>query len=126
MRKTILFIGLLLSMHIANAQDRIRVPVNLMLMLKVPIQPNDTSWKKWNFIPDPKDSAQTLRIDRRVQGFPAFIPRNDAPFYNESQRNEIRLGLEKILNPDGYFKVEMDYREFTQGFMEQFVLRKGP
>ena len=114
------------NLSFASAQDRIRVPLNLMLMLKVPIQPNDTSWKKWNFIPDPKDSAQTLRIDRRVQGFPAFIPRNDAPYYNESQRNEIRLGFEKILNPDSYFIADKDYREFTQRFMEQFVLRKDP
>ena len=120
--KKILVIFLVCCISSAFAQDRIHVPLNMLLLLKVPIQPTDTSWKNWNFIPNPKDSTLTIQIDRRVQGFPAFIPRNDAPFYNEKQRNEIRLGIEKILNPDGYFKDEMEYREFTQGFMERFVL----
>ena len=109
---------------VSIAQDRIRVPLNLMLMLKVPIQPNDTSWKKWNFIPNPKDSTQTIRIDRRVQGFPAFIPRHDAPFYNESQRNEIRRGFEKILNPDDYFATQEEFMTFCNGFLIKFVHAK--
>ena len=124
MRRIILFIGFMQCMHVAYAQDRSRVPFNMLLQLKVPIQPNDTSWKKWNFIPNPKDSTQTIRIDRRVQGFPAFIPRHDAPFYNESQRNEIRLGFEKILNPDDYFATQEEFMTFCNGFLIKFVHAK--
>ena len=112
-------------MHVAYAQDRIRVSLNMLLQLKVPIQPNDTSWNKWNYIPNPKDSTQTIRIDRRVQCFPAVIPRHDAPVYNESQRNEIRLWFEKILNPDGYFATPEEFMQYTNAFMNKFVYQNS-
>jgi hypothetical protein len=123
--KRIFFILIVCFSTSAFAQERIRVPANLLLQLKIPIQPTDKSWAKWNFIPSLQDSTKTIRIDRMVQGNAPFIPREDAPYYSAVQIKEIQLSLEKILNPDGYFTTQEEYLKYSREIMERWVFVNG-
>jgi hypothetical protein len=124
MKKIILLILFILTIKISYSQERIRVPMNMLLQIKIPIQPDDKSWVHWNVMPSLQDSTKTIRIDRMVQGYAPFIPRNDAPYYSAAQVKEIQISLEKILNPDGYFLTQEEFMVFYREFNEKFVYIK--
>jgi hypothetical protein len=110
---------------IANAQQKIKLNPMMLMQLRIPIQPDDKSWATWNVLPSPQDSTKTIRIDRMSQGFAPFIARADAPYYSQSQVSEIKISLEKILNPDLYFSSQEDFMKSYQEFMDKFVFIKA-
>ena len=110
----------------ANAQQKIHVPANLLLQLRIPIQPDDKSWAKWNEMRSPDDSTKIIRIDRMAQGFAPFIARHDAPYYGAAQVAEIQQSLEKIMNPDLYFASQEEYMNYFRSFQDEYVFRKDP
>jgi len=97
----------------------------MLMQLRIPIQPNDKSWVHWNVMPSVQDSTKTIRIDRKVQGYAPFIPRNDAPYYSAIQIKEIQISLEKILNPDYYFSTQEEFMRFYREFFGKFVYREN-
>jgi hypothetical protein len=124
MRKIFVLMVLLNSAYTVQAQERIHVPANMLMQLRIPIQPDDKSWVHWNIMSSLYDSIKTIRIDRMVQGYAPFIPRQDAPYYSSSQVKEIQISLEKILNPDGYFSTQEEFKKFYREFMGKFVYIK--
>jgi hypothetical protein len=125
MKKASLILFIMCISIIGYSQNRIRTPLNLLLQIHIPIQPNDRSWVHWNFMPSLQDSTKTIRIDRMVQGYAPFIPRQDAPYYSASQVKEIQISLEKILNPDGYFLTQEEFMGFYREFLSKFVYRQA-
>ena len=121
--KRIIFILFVCFVTHVFAQERIRVPSNMLMQIHIPIQPNDKSWVNWNEMPSSQDSTKIIRIDRLVQGYAPFIPRNDAPYYSSSQVKEIQVSLEKILNPDLYFSGQEEFMKYYQEFLGKFVYR---
>jgi hypothetical protein len=125
MKKIIFLLLLLITHKFSIAQERIRIPANMLLQIHIPIQPNDKSWVHWNIMPSLQDSTKNIRIDRMIQGYAPFIPRQDAPYYSASQVKEIQLSLEKILNPDGYFLTQEEFMGFYREFLSKFVYRQA-
>ena len=115
-----LFIGLSVQTF---AQQNIRVPLNMLLQIKIPIQPDDKNLNDWNVVPSLQDSGQIVRTDRAFRGFAPFIPVNDAPYYSASSISEIKISLEKLLNPDLYFKSNEEFMRFSSNFLDKFVFR---
>jgi hypothetical protein len=128
MKKLIFLLLLLITHKFSIAQERIRVSANMLMQIHIPIQPDDKSWVHWYEIPNPKDTSQIIRIDRKAQGYAPFIALHDAPYYSASQVKEIQISLEKILNPDGYFSAQEEFMKFYTEFIEKFVFIKteGP
>jgi hypothetical protein len=124
MKKIFLLFAFILVVKNSYSQEHIRVPANMLMQIHIPIQPDDKSWVHWNLMPSLQDSTKTIRIDRMVQGYAPFIAREDAPYYSATQVKEIQLGLEKILNPDGYFLTQEEFMVFYREFNEKFVYIK--
>jgi hypothetical protein len=121
-RQYILFLFLFAG-GTAYSQQKIKTSMVMLIQIQIPIQPDDKSWTTWNIMPSPQDSTKTIRIDRMAQGYAPFIARADAPYYSSSQVNEIKISLEKILNPDLYFSSQEEFMKYYQEFMDKFVFR---
>jgi hypothetical protein len=121
MKKLILFLLFFIPCMISYSQQRIRPKMMMLMQLRIPIQPDDKSWVHWYEIPNPKDTSQIIRIDRKAQGYAPFIALQDAPYYSVTQVKEIQYSLERILNPDNYFSTEEEYMRYSSEFMEKWV-----
>jgi len=126
MKKLLMVSFLFFISTMVYSQSRIKTPMMMLIQVRIPIQPDDKSWVNWYATPSLQDSTKTIRIDRRAQGFSPFIARHDAPYYSSAQVKEIQLSLERILNPDGYFATQEEFRVFYQEFLDKFVYKNVP